>query len=56
MIGVPMPLIEAHGAVSEEVARAMAEGTLARLAGGDHGVGYRGCRPGRRQRGADPSG
>ena len=30
MIGVPMPLIEAHGAVSEEVARAMAEGTLAR--------------------------
>jgi len=25
MIGVPMPLIEAHGAVSEEVARAMAE-------------------------------
>src|ERR1700709_1396186 len=30
MIGVPMPLIEAFGAVSEEVARAMAEGTLAR--------------------------
>src|ERR1700710_3081406 len=30
MIGVPMPLIDAHGAVSEEVARAMAEGTLAR--------------------------
>ena len=30
MIGVPMPLIEAHGAVSEEVARAMAEGTLVR--------------------------
>jgi nicotinamide-nucleotide amidase len=30
MIGVPMPLIETHGAVSEEVARAMAEGTLAR--------------------------
>ena len=30
MIGVPMPLIEAHGAVSEEVARAMAEGTLIR--------------------------
>jgi nicotinamide-nucleotide amidase len=30
MIGVPMALIEAHGAVSEEVARAMAEGTLAR--------------------------
>jgi nicotinamide-nucleotide amidase len=30
MIGVPMPLIEAHGAVSEEVVRAMAEGALAR--------------------------
>jgi nicotinamide-nucleotide amidase len=30
MIGVPMPLIETHGAVSEEVARAMAEGALAR--------------------------
>ena len=26
MIGVPMALIEAHGAVSEEVARAMADG------------------------------
>ena len=30
MIGVPMPLIEAHGAVSEPVAAAMAEGALAR--------------------------
>jgi nicotinamide-nucleotide amidase len=30
MIGVPMPLIEAYGAVSEEVARSMAEGALAR--------------------------
>jgi nicotinamide-nucleotide amidase len=30
MIGVPMPLIQTHGAVSEDVARAMAEGTLAR--------------------------
>jgi nicotinamide-nucleotide amidase len=30
MIGVPLPLIDTHGAVSEEVARAMAEGTLAR--------------------------
>ncbi len=30
MVGVPMPLIAAHGAVSEEVARAMAEGALAR--------------------------
>jgi nicotinamide-nucleotide amidase len=30
MIGVPIPLIDTHGEVSEEVARAMAEGTLAR--------------------------
>jgi nicotinamide-nucleotide amidase len=30
MIGVPMALIDTHGAVSEEVARAMADGTLAR--------------------------
>ena len=30
MIGVPMATIQAHGAVSEEVARAMADGALAR--------------------------
>lgn len=30
MIGVPMPLIETHGAVSEEVAAAMADGALIR--------------------------
>jgi nicotinamide-nucleotide amidase len=30
MIGVPMPLIATHGAVSEAVAAAMAEGALAR--------------------------
>jgi nicotinamide-nucleotide amidase len=30
MLGVPVTLIEAHGAVSEQVARAMAEGALAR--------------------------
>jgi nicotinamide-nucleotide amidase len=30
MIGVPMPLIETHGAVSEQVAAAMATGALAR--------------------------
>ena len=29
MLGVPMALIDAHGAVSEEVARAMADGALA---------------------------
>jgi nicotinamide-nucleotide amidase len=30
LIGVPMPLIQAHGAVSEPVAKAMAEGALSR--------------------------
>jgi nicotinamide-nucleotide amidase len=30
VIGVPLPLIEAHGAVSQQVAAAMAEGALAR--------------------------
>jgi nicotinamide-nucleotide amidase len=30
MVGVPTTLIQAHGAVSEEVARAMADGALAR--------------------------
>ena len=30
MLGVPMTLVETHGAVSEEVARAMAMGALAR--------------------------
>lgn len=30
MLGVPMPLIERYGAVSEEVARALAEGAVAR--------------------------
>ncbi len=34
MIGVPLPLIEAHGAVSEEVAQAMAAGALARSRAG----------------------
>ncbi|HVZ10747.1 CinA family protein [Rhodopila sp.] len=34
MIGVPMPLIEQHGAVSEEVARAMADGALNRSRAG----------------------
>ena len=32
MLGVPAALIDAHGAVSEPVARAMAEGALARSA------------------------
>ena len=30
LVGVPMPLIQTHGAVCEEVARAMAEGALVR--------------------------
>jgi nicotinamide-nucleotide amidase len=30
LLGVPAPLIDAHGAVSPEVARAMAQGALAR--------------------------
>jgi nicotinamide-nucleotide amidase len=30
MVGVPMALIETHGAISEEVAKAMAEGALSR--------------------------
>lgn len=30
MLGVPIPLIQTHGAVSEEVARAMAQGALRR--------------------------
>ena len=33
-VGVPLPLIEAHGAVSEEVARAMASGALERSRAG----------------------
>lgn len=32
MLGVPAPVIDAHGAVSEAVARAMAEGALAHSA------------------------
>ena len=41
MIGVPEALIEAHGAVSEEVARAMAEGAL-KAAGVDLAVSVTG--------------
>ncbi|MBI3724555.1 nicotinamide-nucleotide amidohydrolase family protein, partial [bacterium] len=41
MLGVPLGLIEKHGAVSQEVARAMAEGARAR-AGADYGIGVTG--------------
>ena len=41
LLGVPAELIAAHGAVSEEVARAMASGARARL-GADIGVGITG--------------
>ena len=34
LLGVPMELIDRHGAVSEQVARAMAEGALARSRAG----------------------
>lgn len=34
LVGVPMPLIQAHGAVSQEVAAAMAQGALARSRAG----------------------
>lgn len=37
VLGVPAELIERHGAVSEQVARAMAEG-VRRIAGADYGV------------------
>ena len=47
----PRELIERHGAVSSEVAEALADGARARL-GADVGVGrHRHRRPGRRQRG-----
>lgn len=40
-LGVPMDLIETHGAVSEEVARAMAEGALQK-SGADHALSVTG--------------
>lgn len=41
MIGVPAELIEEHGAVSEQVARAMADGALA-AAGADYAIAVTG--------------
>jgi nicotinamide-nucleotide amidase len=40
-LGVPMPLIEKYGAVSEEVARTMAEGAL-KQSGADHAISVTG--------------
>jgi nicotinamide-nucleotide amidase len=41
ILGVPADLIEKHGAVSEEVVRAMAEGCL-RVSGADHAIAVSG--------------
>ena len=41
LLGVSTEMLEAHGAVSEEVARAMAEGAIAHL-GADYGVAVTG--------------
>ena len=41
LLGIPSPVIERHGAVSEEVARRMAEGVV-RVFGADVGVGITG--------------
>jgi len=41
LLGVPMELIENHGAVSEEVARALAQGAMERF-GADVGIGLTG--------------
>ena len=51
MLGVPPALIAAHGAVSAEVARAMAEGALARSRGDARGRRDRHRRAGRRDAG-----
>jgi nicotinamide-nucleotide amidase len=42
LLGVPAPLIASVGAVSDEVARAMAEGALVRLSGADIAVAVTG--------------
>ena len=51
MIGVPMPLIETHGAVSEQVAAAMARWRPCSVPRRHRGRGDRRGRPLRRQRG-----
>ncbi|WP_330642862.1 CinA family protein, partial [Anaerostipes caccae] len=48
-LGVKEDTLKAHGAVSEETAREMAEGVL-RASGADIGVGITTCRSGRRDR------
>jgi nicotinamide-nucleotide amidase len=44
ILGVPTDLLEAHGAVSDEVVRAMAEGCL-RVSGADHAIAVSGIVP-----------
>ena len=50
MLGVPRELIERHGAVSEEVARAMAEGGAGAFRRRSCGRDHRHCRPERGKR------
>ena len=51
LAGVPAALIEAHGAVSPEVAAALADGARGRVRGRDRHRDHRDRRAGRRQRG-----
>ena len=51
LLGVDEALIERHGAVSPEVAEAMAIGAIERFGGRRRGLDHRHRRPGRRQRG-----
>ena len=50
LLGVPAALVAAHGAVSEPVVRAMAEGMLAQFARAGRRGDHRDCGTGRRQR------
>ena len=56
LLGVPAETIADHGAVSEETARAMAEGALARAPGRSDRGDHRHCRPGWRHQADKPEG